>query len=507
MNHTYVTPDITVELGGAKLADPEIRLLDSVRVRVKLSCPSQCELTFRQDLSHLEDLPLPEPGDSLEVAIRDQNQMLFSGKVTAIEYEYGPSGGHVIRVRGYDPLYDLRKRHPVRTHVQMTLAELAEEIASETGYSVEAQEEGPLMERLIQYDQDDLRFLVSTAARYGFYLAPRGDTLHLITLAGLDRHPVSLALGENLFEAHMELNDQSAYGSARSTGWAMERTVLHSGHCDAARNAGGVPDKAASHRSGADSDRPLVDRPIRSDSEAEGIAQGELDRTTGAMATCWGVTEGVADLQPGTPVEIEGVEPSFCGRYVLTDVIHRIDAEHGYVCEFSSRPPELPQRNTGPNLTAGKVVDVDDPDGLGRVNVALPAHSNCETGWLNVILPGAGADKGLIALPRVEDLVLVLSPSPEPADGVVLGGFFGPEGPSDAGVDGDGVERFILKTPGGQRLLLDDANDTLKLENSSGGWVELAPDGVRVHAETALDIEAPGNAITIRGATIDFERK
>lgn len=507
MRHTYVTPDITVELDGARLDDPEIRLLSSVHVRSKLSCPAQCELTFRQDLSRLPELTLPEPGASLEVTLSDRNETLFSGKVTALEYEHGPSGDRLIRVRGYDALYDLRKAQPVRTHVEMTLADLAEEVAGTAGYSVEADEEGPLLERLIQFDRDDLRFLVTTAARYGYYLAPRGETLHLVSLAGLDRDPVSLTLGDNLFEARLELNDHSVYGSARASGWDLQRTLLHAGDTDVPRNAGGVPEAAESHRSGADPQRALMDRAARRDSESEGIARGELDRTAAGMAVCWGVAEGDPGLLPGTPIEVEGVERRLCGRYVLTDVTHRIDSEHGYVCEFSTRPPALPEEQHNPNLTAGKVVDVDDPDGLGRINVALPAHDDCETGWLNVILPGAGAEKGLIALPQVGDLVLVLSPTAEPAEGVVLGGFFGPDGPSDAGVDGGSIERFIFKTPGGQKIVLDDDRKRIRLQNSSGGFVQLSPGGVRIHAAADLRIDAPGNAITIRGATIDFEQE
>jgi hypothetical protein len=47
---------------------------------------------------------------------------------------------------------------------------------------------------------------------------------------------------------------------------------------------------------------------------------------------------------------------------------------------------------------------------------------------------------------------------------------------------------------------------TIRLENGKGSYVELSADKVRVHAAVDLELEAPGQAVLIRGQSIDFER-
>jgi phage baseplate assembly protein gpV len=149
---------------------------------------------------------------------------------------------------------------------------------------------------------------------------------------------------------------------------------------------------------------------------------------------------------------------------------------------------------------------VNDPDGLGRVQVSLPTYAEVEPEWMQVVSAGGGKDKGLLALPDVGDQVLVLLPQEDPSLGVVLGGLYGSDGlPGDV-VEADRVSGYLLRTRNGQRLLLDDPRRTVRVENSEGSFIEITPDRVVVHAAADLVIEAPGRSVRIRGQTIDFER-
>ncbi len=55
------------------------------------------------------------------------------------------------------------------------------------------------------------------------------------------------------------------------------------------------------------------------------------------------------------------------------------------------------------------VVDLHDPDNLGRIKVKFPwlAQNEQETFWARVVLPLGGNTTGLWALPEVNDEVLV----------------------------------------------------------------------------------------------------
>jgi len=143
-----------------------------------------------------------------------------------------------------------------------------------------------------------------------------------------------------------------------------------------------------------------------------------------------------------------------------------------------------------------------------RVRVKLPTYRDIETDWMGVVTPGAGLGKGLLALPDVQDTVLVLLPSGDPANGVVLGGLYGSMTREewDWGVDANAVKRYTLRTPGGQRIRLDDSKDSLRLENSDGSYIEMTPEKVMLHSQRDLQIEAPGRNLVIKANKVNFQR-
>ncbi|HTU01016.1 MAG TPA: hypothetical protein VMG58_04335, partial [Candidatus Sulfotelmatobacter sp.] len=142
MSFTVAFPRTTVQLDGRALADEDAGALEEVRVQHGLSVPSQCELAFFNPGGSLADAVPNIVGSSLRVEVQGQGHTdpLFDGEVTAAEYAHEPSAGLRVRVRGYDVLHRLRKRQPVRAHVQVTLADLARELVSDLGLSVEAAE-------------------------------------------------------------------------------------------------------------------------------------------------------------------------------------------------------------------------------------------------------------------------------------------------------------------------------------------------------------------------------
>ncbi|MDQ4124308.1 MAG: type IV secretion protein Rhs, partial [Actinomycetota bacterium] len=94
----------------------------------------------------------------------------------------------------------------------------------------------------------------------------------------------------------------------------------------------------------------------------------------------------------------------------------------------------------------------------------------------------------------------------DPARAFVLGGLYGADGPPDAGVvDGD-VRRFTFLTSGGHKVVLDDEKSSLRLEDTTGSFLEMSPSSVRLHSEANLQIDAPGKAVVVRGKTVDFLR-
>ena len=523
MSSIVTIPKLFIEMDGRPLAAEDARALAEVRVHQGLSLPTVCELTFHEPGGSLAGEAARLPGASLRIRVEGfPEPPLFVGEVTAVDYEYGPARQRVVRVRGYDFLHRLRKRQPVGAHVQLNLNELAQALVADLGLSVEAIDSGPLRQNIIQYNQSDLDLMTQVAERCGIYFTLRDEVLHLITLEGIGP-PVSLDLGSSLLEARIEVNTDSICRTVQTTGWDPHRVEPVSGRADRARVSRQVAVRLTPDQVGGGDQRTLVDEVLQDDRQADGIAQAELDRRVAREVVLWGVAEGDPHLQPGTPVEIRGVAEPLAGRYVLASVRHIIDHNRGYISEIDTSPPRPGTRSRAAASTLGVVSQVDDPDAMGRVRVVLPNYGGVETSWLHVVVPGAGPDKGLVALPDVDDRVLVLLLNEDPDQAVVLGGLYGVNGPPDAGVEDGAVRRYTLTTPGAQRIRLDDQKQTIEIENSNGDFIRLAPEEVRLgdsqgslieltpgrcrfHATADLEIGAPGKKVTISAQAIDFER-
>ena len=497
---------IKVEIEGRPIAQSESQSLGEIHVRQRLSAPAQCELVFFDPQESFDNAYAMTPGAQLRVLVSEQ--LMFSGQITAIDYVYGPESGRELRVRAYDPLIHLRKRQPARAHVWSTLADLAREMVGDLGLRVEAVADSPKWKRVIQHRQSDLDLLVEIAERCGLSFAVSGSSLHIFSPEGVGQ-PVPLSLGDSLFEARIETNSHHACRAVSAKGWDPWRAEAHSGQARRARTGRELKAGATPIRPGDAGDRTLAGLVVQDDSQAEALAQAELDLCAAREVTLWGVAEGDPRLRPGARVRIDGVADSLAGQYVLTSVNHTIDGQRGFISEISTAPLAPRRRPEGASLgalaTLGVVTKIDDPDKLGRVQVALPAFGDVETDWMEPLSAGGGAGKGLLMIPDVGDRVLVLCAHGDPAQGVVLGGLFGPKGLPDDVLGGGGVKRFIMRSPGGQVIRLDDSNRSLRLENSEGSFVELLPGKVRLHAATDLEIEAPGRSIVIRGAKIDFQ--
>ncbi len=508
----HVLPQLTIEFDGVPLAMENLRTLWETRVQEKLSLPTLCEMTFLEPTEAFSARS-PALGASWRVLIDGAAEPLFIGEVTAVEYFYESSGGRGLRIRGYDRLHRLRKRQPVRAHVQVTLADIARELCAGLGLTIEASADSPLWQRIIQSRQTDFELLSELAERCGLYFTVRQNVLHLLTLEGIG-DSLPLRLGETLLTANLEINSENVCHSVVSKGWDALRVETFEGLANFARSGRNVGAKVEPSIFGTDAEKMLVDEMLTDQLHAEAIAQAELDRRTAQEIIFSGIAEGDSRLRAGTVVTLENVAPQLAGQYVLAAVNHVFDGTRGFVSEISSELPKPAAKTFGRNsqietvATLGVVTQVNDPEGFGRVRVKLPNYNDLETDWLGVLAAGAGLGKGLLALPDVDDTVLVLLPSGNPAEGIILGGLYGSMTREDWdwGVEEGAVRRYSLQTPNGQRIRLDDGKQTIRIENSDGSFLEMSPEKVRLHASRDLEIQAPGHAVTLRAKTIDFEQ-
>lgn len=175
------------------------------------------------------------------------------------------------------------------------------------------------------------------------------------------------------------------------------------------------------------------------------------------------------------------------------------------------------------------VTDVVDPEGLGRVKIALPwspdtAGARYET-WARLATFMAGNNRGSWFIPDVDDEVLIVFEGGDPRRPYVIGSLWNgkdkpPESMDGAGKnfkkvlrsrngvkltmdDNDGREQFILETPGGQKLTLKDGPGAVEIVDSNGNSIKMEASGITITASAKVTINASQVAVSAGMVTVD----
>lgn len=132
------------------------------------------------------------------------------------------------------------------------------------------------------------------------------------------------------------------------------------------------------------------------------------------------------------------------------------------------------------------VVDVEDPEGLGRVKVSFPwlAADGTTTTWAPIVRPLAGKDTGFYYMPQVDDEAVVAFQFGDFHHPLVLGFLHNrPDPPPTTGIDTN-VRR--LRTVAGHQLEFDDRPDSesVRVTTKTGHQLELHDDSGYVELRT-----------------------
>ncbi|HYN39953.1 MAG TPA: phage baseplate assembly protein V [Rhodospirillales bacterium] len=175
------------------------------------------------------------------------------------------------------------------------------------------------------------------------------------------------------------------------------------------------------------------------------------------------------------------------------------------------------------------VVDIRDPDGQGRVRVALPWSPDGDGGayeaWARLATTMAGGNRGTWLVPDVGDEVLVVFEAGDTRRPYVVGALWNgrdapPERMDGAGRntaktirsrngvvvsldDSDGQERLLLQTPGGQQMTLRDGPGSIELRDANGNSVTLDAGGVTVVASARVTVQASSIELSAGTVTVN----
>ncbi|MBN1983469.1 MAG: hypothetical protein JW795_18170 [Chitinivibrionales bacterium] len=507
MNNFSLPPNLTIEMNGEVLSDQRMHRIVELTLRQRVCVPAQIEVVFLDTGPDGNTFLQESLGAPLSLSLTDGNRQFFSGIISAVEYCAKPSHGSLWRIRAYDRLDLLRKSQHIRSHVTVTLSDIASFCTAGKGFNLSGCDSSVRWPWIIQYQETDLDFLTECASRIGLSFFFHDDTLDFFSSAGLANDPVRLKLGDTLLDAEFEVNTTSFINQIKTDGWDVATIDVHG----AMSTTGGFDQAGTLSAAALAYNQPcefiIPGKILPTQVLAEAATRASMDRNSHRMHSCKGTAEGDFRLHPGVRISIEGEMHGFNADYVLGEVKHTFDSHKGFVSCVATDFPAPHFTPYRPIATVGVVSSVEDPQSMGRVKASLPAYNNVETDWLSCLFPAAGADKGIVAMPDVSDRVLVLFIQNDPSSGVVIGSFYGTgKQPEEWGVHSGEIKKYSFLTRGGQKIVLDDTRNEIVLSTRHGNFLKLSPQKVTVHAEGQLEIDAAGHGITIRGNTIDFQQ-
>lgn len=133
-----------------------------------------------------------------------------------------------------------------------------------------------------------------------------------------------------------------------------------------------------------------------------------------------------------------------------------------------------------------RVVSVNDPDSLARVQVRLIGFDGFDQQdaaiWARVAVPFAGNDRGAFFIPDVDNEVLVSFVNGDPRQPIVIGGLWNGRDavPEQLGGSGDSVDRWTITGKAGTRIAIveeQSGSETISFTTPGGVSGELTDEG------------------------------
>jgi uncharacterized protein involved in type VI secretion and phage assembly len=123
----------------------------------------------------------------------------------------------------------------------------------------------------------------------------------------------------------------------------------------------------------------------------------------------------------------------------------------------------------------GVVVDVDDPEKMGRITANVPEILHDQTSpWALPAVPFAGPSHGMVLIPEVGDGVWIEFEAGDPSRPIWTGGWWASgELPAPGG-----PQTRVLVTSTGHKFVLDDQNKEIHLLHSGGGEITMTDDDI-----------------------------
>ena len=281
--------------------------------------------------------------------------------------------------------------------------------------------------------------------------------------------------------------------------------------------------------------------------------KNERRKAMGSMITCVGQSI-VPELRVGSCARITGME-KLDGQYWVTEVSHIFDESGKYHNTFLCAPLDIAypgvkqgrkdlesgeerkaetasvervaatRKEPVVGMHVARVVDLKDPDKLGRIKISYPWLDSEQTAWVRMVVPHAGKDRGWYALPELDDEVLVGYEQGNTDHPIVLGCLYNKGNApmqeaisSDNDVkmlmtrsgnkivfnDKDGAEQIVISQKDGKNQIVLDISGPSITISTEGDISVKGKQNVTIEADQGITIKAASD-VKIEGANIEIK--
>ena len=505
---------VHLEIDG-QLHDELVADLVALTVESSLHLPDSATLVLHDSRLHWIDQQTLDPGKSLRIKANTdgKDHLVFDGEIVGLEPAFSVDAVRLV-VRAFDRLHRLSRGRKVRSFVNVTDGDVAKKLAGEAGLGFKGKA-GPVHKYLFQNNETNLEFLRKRAAALGFVVYVDGKTLHF-TEPKADGPVVELQWAATLSEFHPCLTTVDQVTGTVVRGWDPEKKkeiVSRAQTNEGGPEVGvGKPGGSLAEQAfGGNATNQGSHIPVRDQESADAMAKALAGQHASRFIEAEAVCAGNPQILAGSPVKIASLGTRFSGTYLVTSCRHEYGEDKSFKTHFSvsgQNPSTLlsllastaPPKHTG--LAIAIVTDNQDPDGLGRVKVKYPwLASDQASFWSRVVSVGAGVDRGISFLPEIEDEVLVGFEQGDIHQPYILGGLWNgvdkPPKDAKAAVSGGKVQKRVIQTRVGHKILFDDTDGGggIEIVDKSGNSIKLdtASNSLKITVQGDVKIDATGN--------------
>ena len=394
-------------------------------------------------------------------------------------------------IRGYSPTCLLTDGVQKRTFIKQTLSSIIDQVlqpyrANLVPRAKNLKSNAPLP-YVVQYDESNFDFLNRLMAECHEWFFYDGTTLQF----GLPGQQDTVALEMNRSWSSFQMEAAIRPGKVALHSYDPVQHQRWDGKNPASTNGMGSNQFAQfAEQTGNDIfSQPSHGRtplPVQSRNDVETAATGAGAALAAGSLLFRGRSEN-PDLRLGTLIDAtaeglgsDNVSVENLGKYRIISISHDVDYTGIYSNSFTAvlhslaQPPANPHARPQPGVPElAEVIDVADPDNLGRMRVRyywpVEKPADAETPWLRVLTPYAGDGKGQLFTPEVGSQVLMHYEHHRAEMAMVLGNMFHSQNKQGAKYTTPQNHLKGLQTAGGNKVVMSDKKgaQTILISNSN----------------------------------------